>query len=395
MENFNFSEDKQYSINAEYIDDGFYNVKFSVSEEMSAKIIKNYYKSKKKMFKIKGFRNGKAPQSLIEQRMGGKKAVYGVTFVTYANIKILEKAPYKVLHTDEFDVKECDSSWEVYFKLLLEKPVDVTDEQLNMSFDIPKLNVDDYVTYRQKAFSRMNPILKIKDGQAEADDMVEVSVDAYLDGEKFVDGSHDATNIRLVEGGVKPESLYEKLLGSSSGFEFEIQTSNLDEIPAFKNDFKGKKLFFMKVKVNHIYTCEDPEINDELAITAGYENLESWTNSLKDSAERINKSRDEQLKRSLVLNHIVSSIQYPDLPESWVAAKVEEIADKYEDTPQIRNELKMVAKQTTLLKYIGKYLGIEWDDEDKTIYQRNEQGYGEKVLNHLVKERAVFNYIEA
>jgi len=193
--------------------------------------------------------------------------------------------------------------------------------------------------------------------------------------------------------------LYEKLLGSVPGNTFSITTTNPEEIPGpFKQDFEGKSKFEIRVTVNRVYRCTEPEVDDDLAITAGYDSLEEWKKSLFDSADRINKSREEQTKKTLVLDHITSTIKYPDFPDAWAEAHARELIakGKHQDTPFLRQELKRVAKQNTLLKQIGEFLGIEWDEEekDKPQYERNEQGYAEKVLHHLIDEKVNFTYVD-
>lgn len=406
MENFGFSENDAYLLNATYQDDGSHHIVFAIEKQMADKIMKSYYKARKKLFKVNGFRKGNAPVTLVEKMMGGKTGMYGPTFSTYANIKVMEKSPHKVIHTYNFDVKEVEDGWEVIFDAQFEAPASIKDEDLVMEFDIPKLEVNNYVDYRLRAFSRMNPILKIKGSDeaedtpaADEDDMVEVSIEAFLDGKRFEDGSHDATNIRLVEGGVKPESLYKKLLGSMPGDVFEIGVTNPDEVPSsFSGDFVGKKDLLINVKINHVFTCEDPDVDDELAITAGYNTFEEWRAALVESATRINKGRDDQLKRTLILDHIVDTIEYPDFSEAWANEKADELADKgdHENTPVVRDELKKIAKQHVLLKHIGEYLDIEWDEgeEDKSKYERNEQGYAEKVLIYLIGSKAKWKYVD-
>jgi len=406
---FTDSVDKEYTLDAVSIPDtdniGL-DVTFTVAHEMAKKIKTNYMKAQRKVIKINGFRKGKAPIGLIEQRMGGIQAVYAASFVTYANAKILEKSPNKVIHTYDMDaVENDDGSWVVTFKTAVEPKAEIKEEDLEMAFDIQKLNPDDYVNYRIMAFSRINPYLHIKEDDegntlpAAEDDMVEVMIVAFLDDEKFDHGSHEATNIRLVEGGVNPRSLYEKLLGSVPGNTFSITTTNPEEIPGpFKQDFEGKSKFEIRVTVNRVYRCTEPEVDDDLAITAGYDSLEEWKKSLFDSADRINKSREEQTKKTLVLDHITSTIKYPDFPDAWAEAHARELIakGKHQDTPFLRQELKRVAKQNTLLKQIGEFLGIEWDEEekDKPQYERNEQGYAEKVLHHLIDEKVNFTYVD-
>jgi trigger factor len=402
VENFNRSESGEYNLNATYVENA-YNITFSIEKSMSDKIFENYYKAHKKLVNANGFRKGKVPKSIIETKMGGRKAVGSINFSNYANIKLLEISPYKVIHTYDFNVEESDdSTWNVNFKACLELPVKIEEDSLKMCFDIPKLNPLEYVAARQRAFARMNPILRNKATDqgdplpAAEDDMVEVSIEAFLDGDRFPDGSHEATNIRLIKGGVKPESLYDKLVGSVSGITFDIETTNLNEMPAFKKDFAGKKHLLIKVVVNHVYTCIDPSVDDELAITAGYKNLSEWTANLTDTANRITIARDEQIKKQFVLEHI-NNIKYPELSDEWAYEKAEELVSKgYENNQQTRDELKKVARQTIILKAIGNHFNIEWDGDEtnKPIYQRNENVYAEKVLSHLVNKVAEFKYVD-
>lgn len=407
MKSFGSGTIDEYQLDADFNkEEQTFDVVFSIDEKMATKIKKNFIKAQAKILKINGFRKGKAPTGLIVGKLGGKKAAYGASFVTYANAKIVETSPYKVVHTFDFDIDEkSDGSWDVTFKLCLEYPAEINDRLFDMNFQIPKLDPQEYVDYRIAVFARVNPYLRIKETKegefiaAAEDDMVEISVKATLDGEAFDHGSHEATNVRLVEGGVNPPSLYQKLLGSFPGSSFKIETTNPEDIPGpFKGDFKNKSSFVIEVTVNRVYTCEDPKIDDDLSISAGYKSMEDWKKSLTDSANRINISREEQLKKTLILDHIVSMVEYPLFPDTWAEAHAKGLIarGKHQDTTHLREELKKVARQTTLLKQIGEYLGVEWDEEEqeKNQYDRNEHAYSSKVMQHLIEEKAIFNYVE-
>lgn len=55
-----------------------------------------------------------------------------------------------------------------------------------------------------------------------------------------------------------------------------------------------------------------------------------------------------------------------------------------------------MATHTVLLKYIGEHLGIEWleEEREKDIYHRNENGYAEQVLNHLIENMVEWKYVD-
>ena len=397
MKNWEFIEPNKCEISAKYNDETkYYNVVFIVNAEMVETIKQNYFKANKDKYNLRGFRKGKISRKQIEQMMGGMKAIYSMAFGTYGTEKLLEYCPYKIIHiTDQISDEMDDGRWQLICSVLTEHPIDDYDKFLDMNFQLPKLDPKAYVDYRIETFKKLNPYLHLKDGVVEEGDMVEVAIQSSIDGKEFKPGCEQSTNVRVVKGAVQPESLYEKLIGAKVDDTFSIETGNVSELAGrFGAKVEGKK-FSLEVKVNHVYSCEEAKIDDELAISAGFESLEKWLQNLTDTANRVNTGRENQLKRQLVINHLDTNSIHPQLPLSWGVEKVMEQNPNNQSVSadHIKNICK-VSRQLIILRLIGAYLKVERDDATKGKYERDDNAYAEKVLQYLVQEKARFVYVD-
>lgn len=408
MEDFTFVEDN-FSIEAVFNSkDNLFDVTYSVAKEMSDKIVKNFWEKRSKTINMPGFRKGKAPRHLIEKKFGGKLKFYSEPFSQYANIKTVEKFPHKVILTDDHEVHVEDDYWTVTFKLWCEPEVKLNEQLLqDIDISLPKMEKGNYVDKKIESFAKLNPYLHIKYGDdndilpAEEGDMVEVSIEAKADGKIYPDGCEDATNIRLVRDAISPKSLYDNLIGSTPGHTFTLKIPNveLDNIlPAFQQDLKGKS-FEMKVVVNQVYTCDDPEVDDDLAISAGYDNLDHWKRVLNDSADKIINGQDERAKRMLTVQYLVNISEMTDFPDIWAYNKATEFVNSNKKgiklDENLVNNIKVASKHNTILKAVGEYFNVPWDEEEdtKNIYSRDESQYAEKVLQYLINEKVNFTYV--
>jgi len=389
-------EPGKFTLSATLQDDGYYNVNFHICQLMAQRIKDEYYKAEKKFLKQRGFRKGKVPRKLMESRMGGEEGAYSASFMTYANTKWFEYAPSKVMYTRDYESKKDDNGWTITFKSWIEPQVEVPDNIFDKEFEIPKLDVDEYIDYRLRAFSKLHPYLHIKESEAAEGDMVEVSIQATIDEKEFKDGSHESVNIRLLRDAVNPPSLFDKLIGVVPGVGFSIETSNAQDLPAFKANLKNNQNFKMNVNVIRIYTCEESTIDDDLAITAGFDSLKEWKDHLCKIGKELTKGREEVRKKELLLSHVTDLVPVPDLPSDWAKEKAIECVRANlvpHDSPAVRDALLESARHITILKAIGNKLSIEWDDKEQDIQNRDESVYTDKVLKQLLT-MAHFKYVD-
>jgi len=168
-----------------------------------------------------------------------------------------------------------------------------------------------------------------------------------------------------------------------------------------KDMFSDKKVC-LNIKVIRVYTCSDAKINDDMAITAGFENLDKWKISIRDTYNRRINTYKEQMKMTSIIKHLMKNTPIADFSKSWQEAKVRELIKdgrlgKIDDGQNIDRfcaQINEVAKQNVLLKYVGEKLGIEYEDKDKHPMVRDEGAYAMKVLKYLVG-KAKFEYVTA
>ncbi len=400
-ETFNHGETGQFILEASRPEGNiFFDVHISVDRIKANDMIKKFFKSQKRFYgnqaanKVKGFRNGKVPRHIIERMMGGKEAMYNQIFYSYANTVIMEHAPRKVMNTDDYKIEEGDNGWwDIMFKMFMIPEVVVPNNLYNMNFQVPRGDVDSYVSQRIESFRKLHPYLYAKEDKegnilsAEEDDMVAIAVESTLDGELFKPGCEEETNIRLIKESISPVSLYDKLLDSKPGDSFSVEVDDASQVPIYWQSVAKDKVFKMNVQVKHVYRCEDAKVDDDLAITAGYDSLDNWNTKLLDQGKRIVEDQEIQLKRQLVLNHIINCIPKPDLPKQYVDGKIGEMVVNRNivDSEELRSRICEATQQAVVFQAVGENLDVEWDDFDeykanKKIFEEDKKNKGKKFL---------------
>jgi len=339
-------------------------------------------------------KKGKVSQKLAEKLYSQIDGFYNLMFSAFANMKIIENVDRKVIYTDNHEVEQLDELWQVRCAIWLEPEVEMITKSLVLEFNIEETTVESNVEKRIQSFAKLNPYLHLKPSASEVDDMVELSVIASADDERVEVACEEAINIRVMKDAVYPTQLFDKLAAGVSvddKFTIEIDDPN-DFPPNFAQDLLGKKVLKLEIHILRIYTCEEQKIDDDLAITAGYNNLKEWKNALTDSAIRVIDQQEIQRKRIIIVDHLLEITKSDDLPDSWAKIKAQEM--KLPETDSSYSQLKNLFKHVIVLKYIGKMLDTKWDDVHKNIYERDEQAYADKVLNYLV-DMADFRYVNS
>lgn len=397
MKEWGITEKDEYVIITEYNSNtNYYDVSVFIDSKKVESIKKSYYNAHKNKFDIKGFRKGKAGRKQAEKMLGGQEAIYSMTFGAYATSIMAQVCPYKIMHITNQDAKPLrDGRWKLSCSVLTEHPVDDIDSLLEgMDLQIPQLYPKEYVDYKVEKFRKLNPYLHIKDGVVEEGDMVEVSIVSKIDNEVYEPGCEDKTNIRVVKDAVHIDELYDKLLGSSKNDTLIVSTNHVKELSNRFGIPKDGNSFSIEVLIRHVYTCEEPLIDDDLAISAGYSNLQEWISRLHAEANRIIEGNEEKFKRAAVVSYLESNSEHPELSRTWALESLGEEETKNGVSTDYIDRIRNTARQLIILKLVGQHIGIDYDDDHKHPYERNEEAYAEKVLQYLVEEKARFSYAD-
>ena len=381
------------------------------ADEFIKKFWKKNGKDLKQRFYPRGKKKGEAQRKKIEAEVGGREKIYANMFSAYAEHLFINNAPRRIMMMNDYRAYEGeDRWWLIKFKSWLEPTVVLDSAILKdeaLSFSIPDMDVEFLVAEKIKSFTILNPYLSNKtDAQgdglpASENDMIEISSKCIVDGNEFKQGDQDGTRIRLIKDTITPPELYNTLLNKKAGDEFTLDNIDGSSIPMLKDMFSDKKVC-LNIKVIRVYTCSDAKINDDMAITAGFENLDKWKISIRDTYNRRINTYKEQMKMTSIIKHLMKNTPIADFSKSWQEAKVRELIKdgrlgKIDDGQNIDRfcaQINEVAKQNVLLKYAGEKLGIEYEDKDKHPMVRDEGAYAMKVLKYLVG-KAKFEYVTA
>ena len=380
-----------------------------VPEKIVIRELDNAYKSLKKNAKVKGFRPGKAPRSVLERLY--KKDVHGDvsskllqdSFVealkeTELNIignpeieppKLEEKGPYKYDATVEVKPEIDD----IDFKgLTLKKALyQVTDEEMEAQLKLLQKNL-----IQQIPITEDRPVQK--------NDSVMIDYEGFKDGMPFPETQKTENFTMKIGAGAISKTLDEELIGMKPGENREI-TVNFPE-DHFNDKLANHEITF-HVTLHEIREEILPEIDDEFAKNFGqYETLDDLKNAITSNLNEGYQKRVEQELNEQIYKDLIEKTEF-ELPDSMVDYELNNIIDEIEKTLTYYNktmeeqgltkEMLVEENRETAEKKVRRHLilGKIIDQENMELSdQELEDGFAEmaKVVNQPVE--AIKNYYQ-
>lgn len=380
-----------------------------VPEDQVVRELDKAYNHLRKTAKVKGFRPGKAPRSVLERLF--KKDVHGDvsskllqdSFVealkeTELNIvgnpeieppQLEEKGPYKYDATVEVKPEIDD----IDFKgLTLKKALyRVTDEEMDAQLKLLQRNLA-----QQKPVTEDRPV--------QENDFILIDYEGFEDGNPFPETQKTKNFTMKIGAGAISKTLDEELIGMKPGEDREI-TVNFPE--DYFNDRLANHEITFHVKLHEIREEILPEIDDEFAKKLGqYETLDDLKNAIKDNLNEGYQKRVEQELNEQIYEGLIEKTEF-ELPESMVDYELNNIIDEIEKTLTYYNksmEDQGLTKEMLAEKHRGTaekkvrrhlILGKIIDQENMALSdQELEEGFTDmaKAMNQPVE--AIKNYYQ-
>ena len=257
--------------------------------------------------KIDGFRQGKAPISVVKARIGKGKILEEATdMILQANFaKVLEEAKVEPIAQPALSIDKLDEE-ELQVKILVpvEPEVELCEykglEIKKTRVTVTKKEIEEQLANYQSQFAE----LSVKeDGKVAKGDTAVIDFEGFIDGVAFEGGSGENYPLEIGSGAFVP-GFEDQLIGMGIDKEEEITIKFPDDYGAV--DLAGKEAVF-KVTIHEIKEKHLPEIDDELAKDVNIDGVETL-DQLKDHIKANIKARKENENEQKFMNDIYQTL---------------------------------------------------------------------------------------
>ncbi|MBU4344811.1 MAG: trigger factor [Desulfobacteraceae bacterium] len=378
-----------------------------IPNDVVVKELDQAYKNLKKTAKIKGYRPGKTPRSVLERLF--KKDVHSdVSYKLLQDslINAIKEKDLKVIGTPKIDPPGLDAKEPYKY----DATVEVQPEIDELDFKGLKLKKTLYRVSNEEMSAQLKMLQKNLAQQKTVEeprplqkgDFALIDYEGFKDGKPFVETQKTENFTLKVGNGQIFKEFDEQLIGMNPGERKEINIH-------FPEDYFNKKLanldITFHVKLNEIREEVLPEINDEFAKDLGkYETLDQLKNAISDNLQqgyekRTEQELNEQIFTALIakkefeapdimveyeLNGIIADIErsfaYNNTSMEDLGLSKEKLSEKYRDTA-----IKQVKRHLILNKLIEQEKLTLSDEEINNGFKEMS-----KVFNKPLEEISSF-----
>ncbi len=288
-------------------------------------------------FNIAGFRPGKAPRKMVEEKVGKGVILNGAAEKavqkSYADFIVKEKI--EAIGSPKVEVLEIEEGKDLKYKAVVSVMPEIKIEEkyvkgikeINKEYADKKIEVDEKeleLELEKLANSRVKLVTVQR--EAQKNDNVEIDFEVKVGGVPIENGSSKKHPL-IIGRGVFIPGFEEQIIGMKEGEEKEFELN----FPAdyHKKDLAGKLANF-KVKVNLVQDRQTPEINDEFAVSLGkFENLEALKKNMREGMEHENAHKMKDEKRVKYIEEIIKNSKV-ELPEILIHEESHRMLQEFE-----------------------------------------------------------------
>ncbi|HCP08625.1 MAG TPA: trigger factor [Candidatus Moranbacteria bacterium] len=318
--------------------------------------------------KFEGFRPGKAPRKMVEQKIGkgpvlnaaAEKAVQK-SYVDFVTAEKLE-----VIGSPEVEIEKIEEGFDLEFvaRVAVMPKIEIKDSYKK---DIKKVNeankdkssepTEDEVLLELEKLANSRVKLVTVAREAKNNDSVEIDFAVTVNGVPIEGGT--SKNHPLVIGkGVFIPGFEDNLIGMKEGEEKEFELEFPKEY--HKKERAGQKAVF-KVKVNLVQERQIPAVDDEFAKSLGkFETLEALKKNMKDGMAEESKQKMKDKQRSEYIEKIIENSKV-ELPEVLVRQEIHTMLHEFDQ--QLQGMGMTVDTYLAQLKKDKKELEKDWEPQ--------------------------------
>ena len=372
----------------------------TVPAEKVNKALDQAFKKVVKQINVPGFRKGKVPRPIFEQRFGVEALYQDAVDILLPEAygEAIEETEINPVAQPEVNVTQIEKGKDFIFEatvtvepevklgdykgLEIEKQeTDLSDEELQESID--------------HSLSHLAEMVVKEDGAVENGDTVNIDFSGSVDGEEFDGGQAEGYDLEIGSGSFIP-GFEEQIEGMKTGDEKDVVVTFPEEYHA--EELAGKEATF-KTKVNEIKFKDVPALNDEIAneLDSDAENVDEYKENLRKRLSEQKATEAENTEKEEAINKATENASI-DIPEAMINTELDRMIQEFgqriqqqgldlqtyyqisgQNEEQLRDQMKDDAEQrvkTNLtLTAIADEENIEVSDEDidKELEKMSEQ----------------------
>ncbi|MGN1385461.1 MAG: trigger factor [Bacillus sp. (in: firmicutes)] len=296
------------------------------------------FKKVVKQINVPGFRKGKMPRQMFEQRFGVESLYQDALdfILPEAYAAAVEEAGIDPVDRPEIDVEQMEKGQNLIFKatVTVKPEVKLGDykglEVEAVNTEVTEEDVNNELTRMQERFAEL--VVK-EDGKAELGDTVVIDFEGFVDGEAFEGGKAENYSLELGSNSFIP-GFEDQVVGLEAGQEKDIEVSFPEEYHAA--ELAGKPAVF-KIKLHEMKTKQLPELDDEFAKDADeeVETLAELKEKTKKSLEESKKQEAENAARDAVVEKATANAEIV-IPEVMVENELDQMMKEFEQRLQMQ-----------------------------------------------------------
>ena len=252
-----------------------------------------------KKVKIDGFRPGKAPRNIYEQKYGKQSIVVEAvdSCMNEAYVKALKEFKGEPIMQPTVGIEKADETGVIYVFTFTTKPEIKINKYTNLgvkkdSVKVTKKDVDNEIEKMRKEYAD----LTVKDGKAENGDTVIIDFEGF-DGDKaFEGGKAENYALELGSNSFIP-GFEEALIGVKKGDKKDVNATFPKDYHA--EELKGKTVVF-KVLVHEVKTKVYPELDEDFFLDLGLEDVKTKEDLEKMVKETMTEQREYEAENKYV-----------------------------------------------------------------------------------------------
>ena len=315
-------------------------VQVILPDEKISEIRESIYEELKKKAKIKGFRPGKVPRSIITTYYKDyiedeiQNRMVQVTMgeaLTSAKIDPVTEPILSFINEENRHGYELECETVPDIETPPYKGVEVEVEAINITDDDVEKRIDGLRNMHAEMINREEGV------EAQKGDFVIIKYQGYVNGQPVKDVGTEFYPVELGAANLMPE-FESALIGMKVGEEKLVDITFPDDYP--DKDIATKAMQF-QVLVKEIKEKRFPEVNDEFAKDLNFENMEAMRTGLK---EEINKEKELAQKREVAQKIMDSLLKDADIPvpkrllDKRIQGMIEEAMNRFKDDRMTEEE---------------------------------------------------------